>query len=239
MTVELTRQSPGDSSAHAPPLPLIMFSGMGADDSLFRCQRDEFPQLVVPEWGEPRRKETLASYGRRMAERIDPGVPCVVGGASFGGMVALEAARHLRTKCCVVISGILTRAQLPWKYKWLSPLASTIPGICTDAAGLATKLAVSVSRMFRSANPVSPLRHIADERGLFLRWAGVAALRWKPKEFRFPIAQIHGDADTVFPINRVQPQVVVPGGGHVLPLTHPDEVNAFLTAQMNAAATAR
>jgi predicted esterase len=75
--------------------PLILFAGMGADERLFAPQREAFPQLVVPKWIEPVPGESLAEYARRFAEYVDPGVECYVGGASFGGFVALEVARHL------------------------------------------------------------------------------------------------------------------------------------------------
>ena len=75
-------------------VPLILLSGMGADGRLFREQRGCFPNLITPDWIPHRRGDTLASYAERMARHIDPGCPCYVGGASFGGMVALEIARH-------------------------------------------------------------------------------------------------------------------------------------------------
>ena len=213
---------------------LIMFPGMGASQRMFQAQRLAFPDLIVPEWIEPKYKESLSDYARRMAEAIDPGRPCIVGGASFGGMVALEVARHLETRACLLISSVRSRKELPWRYRWLVPLVTTIPGTCENLAGWGIRVGVAVSRPFRK-NTIqeSPLVHIANEQGRFLRWASIATLRWKPKPdaFPFPIEQIHGDADRVLESRHTTPNIVIPNGGHVLPLTHPVEINQFL---MNA-----
>ena len=76
-------------------LPLILFSAMGADASIFLPQKLAFQNLIVPEWPKPVEDDNLASYCSRLAAATDPGCPCIVGGASFGGVVALEMTRHL------------------------------------------------------------------------------------------------------------------------------------------------
>src|ERR1700722_13749272 len=84
--------SPGRPPMKDADPPIIMLPGMAADDRLFRHLRPSLPGLVTPAWIEPRRREPLPAYAGRLARCIDPGVPCFVGGASFGGMVALEMA---------------------------------------------------------------------------------------------------------------------------------------------------
>lgn len=210
---------------------LILFPGMGASQRMFQSQRLAFPDLIVPDWIEPKYKETLPQYARRLAETIDPGRPYIVGGASFGGMVALEVARYLDTRACVLIASIRSRRELPWRYRWLGPLASTIPGTCENLAGWGIQFGEAVSRPFRKKTiQESPLVHMASEQGRFLRWASIATLRWKPKAnaFRFPIEQIHGDADLVLESRLTTPDVVIPKAGHLLTLTHPAQVNQFL-----------
>jgi pimeloyl-ACP methyl ester carboxylesterase len=220
----------GDEAATETP-PLILLPGVGTDDRLFQAQRSVFPQLCVPRWIEPRRNETLADYGRRLAERIDPGRSCFVGGASLGGMVALEVARHLDTRACFLISSVRSRHELPWKYRWLVPLASALPGVCTDLAAVGARVGLWLARRVRQATAQeSPLEYIASERGRFLRWAGVAMLRWNPApdDFDFPILHIHGDADATLQHHLTTPDRLVPGGRHILPLTHPWQINQFL-----------
>jgi pimeloyl-ACP methyl ester carboxylesterase len=62
----------------------------------------------------------------------------------------------------------------------------------------------------------------------FLKWGAEAILSWRPSPVTVAVHQIHGDRDRVVPVRRVQADVVVPQAGHLLSLTHPEEVNAFL-----------
>ena len=62
--------------------------------------------------------------------------------------------------------------------------------------------------------------------GEWHRWASAAALSWKPSTGaeRIPLFQIHGDRDLTFPIRYTDADTVIHGGGHVLPLTHSEEI---------------
>jgi len=76
-------------------LPLILFSGMGADDGVFEPQLKSFPQLTVPRWIEPLAHESLAHYAKRFAAQIDPHVPCFVGGASFTPTISVGSKERV------------------------------------------------------------------------------------------------------------------------------------------------
>src|SRR6476619_5718672 len=80
--------------------PLILLPGMAADGRLFRHQRTALPCLRTPDWIAPLDREPLAEYAQRFAQAINPGRRCFVGGASFGGLVALEMAAHLQAEAC-------------------------------------------------------------------------------------------------------------------------------------------
>ena len=47
-------------------------------------------------------------------------------------------------------------------------------------------------------------------------------------ERKTPLLQIHGEKDRLIPIKNVQPDVVIPGGGHLFLLTHFDAVRPIL-----------
>ena len=54
-------RGPGYHACTLPdPLPLILLSGMGADERVFQRQREAFPDLVVPKWITPDPQESLA-----------------------------------------------------------------------------------------------------------------------------------------------------------------------------------
>lgn len=221
-----------DESGHsqAGGCPLILLPGLGADSRMFSSQRLAFPELVVPRWIQPQPNEPLADYAARFAQIIDPQCPCFVGGVSFGGVVALEVATHLKVRECYQFGSIRDPRQLPKRLrffrsisdmimilKWASPLALTYGG--------------------RWFNPVmrGVLHQLKDSDSQFVRWAAGAILKWKPSPgiSTVRVVQIHGDRDWVFPIGRVVAELTIKGGGHLASLTHADEVNAFVRERMN------
>jgi pimeloyl-ACP methyl ester carboxylesterase len=214
--------------------PLILLSGMGADGRLFREQRACFPDLITPDWIRHRRDDSLASYAERMARRVDPGCACYLGGASFGGMVALEMARHLDAKACFLIGSIRSSEELPLRFRSLRPLAGLIPEAFGCVPVRLARALTPLAKRFSNDAGQSMLRQLADANGRFLPWAGRAVLRWNPDPngWSMPIHQIHGDRDRVLPHRLTRPDVLVAGAGHLLPLTHPQPVNQFLEEKL-------
>jgi len=53
--------------------------------------------------------------------------------------------------------------------------------------------------------------------------------RRQPEEnvelFDKPTLQIHGTRDWLLPIRRTSPDIRIADGGHLLPITHPDQIN--------------
>lgn len=206
-------------------LPLIMLPGMGADARLFQSQLERFPTLRVPAWISPRTGDSLRAYAYRLAGAVDPGVPFIVGGASFGGVVALEMLPHLRARACVLIGSIRSPAELSRKWRLLRPLALLGPERLRELAALGT----SVPGLGRKT--ARRLAKLARPEVGFVRWAMCAVLRWQPTPLPrgVPIFQIHGELDDTLPASLTRADVVVPGGRHALSLFNPTAVNQFLS----------
>jgi pimeloyl-ACP methyl ester carboxylesterase len=212
------------------PLPLILLSGMGADQRLFRRQSEAFSNLRLPGWIPPQRGDDLPRYAQRLARHVDPGEPCFIGGCSLGGMIAMETARHLDCRGCFLIASVRSPKELPWRARVMKPAALLLPPGSGGVPPLAAKAALAVAGPFLGSVPKSLLRQLADADRRFLRWASMALLRWKPHQdsLAIPVRQIHGDRDHVLPHTLTTPDQLVPGAGHLLPMTHADEVNKFL-----------
>lgn len=209
-------------------IPIVMLSGMAADERLFEPQLTRFPDLRVQPWIKPLYGESIQHYAARLTRLADPGRPCLVGGASFGGIVALEMAAHLRTLGCILIGSVRSPAELPWQWRVLWPLA--IPG--PDRLGLLTGLIARSGGRVLPAGTVRRLRRLSMPEAAFIRWAMCAVTRWRPRPAtrRIRVFQIHGAADRTLPVSLTRPDVVVPAGGHALTLFSPEAVNAFLAA---------
>ena len=63
----------------------------------------------------------------------------------------------------------------------------------------------------------------------FMKWACKALLHWEPTPLEgIPIRQIHGRCDLIIPASRVGADHWVADGGHLINLTHAQEVNDFI-----------
>jgi pimeloyl-ACP methyl ester carboxylesterase len=214
-------------------IPLILFSGLGADDGIFVAQKLAFPQLVVPRWPVPESGDTLHSYAARIAAEIRPTAPCIVGGASFGGIVALHVACHLDALAVVLIGSVRRPDELPGRVRvarCLRPIVPLLPVSLLQmlAAPFASSSAnrmmphiAALARQFRRSNPA------------VVRWSIARILDWcSPPVVSCPVVHVHGSRDFVLPVRCTHPDTIVAGGGHVLSATHPREVNAFLGSVM-------
>jgi len=210
----------------APTLPIIVLPGMSANDRLFGPQLARFPTLRVPRWIEPNPRESLRAYSARMARSIDPGGPCIVGGASFGGIVALEMTAHLHAVACVLIGSVRSPAELPLRWRILRPLAHVGP----DRLGRLARGTARLGRRLLTRMALRHLRRLSQPDGTFARWATCAVLRWSPGPTvpRCRVFQIHGEWDRTLPVSATRPDMIVPGGRHTLTLFSPRAVNEFL-----------
>jgi len=212
---------------------LVLLPGLGGDERLFEPQRDAFPDLEVPAWIEPLRGETLAAYAARMAQGVGAGGPLYLGGVSFGGIVALEMARHLKPRAVFLIASCASRSGIPAWARVLGPFVRLLP---RRALHLPQAAAPWILRRFGQLSPAQQdlffslmLRAPAD----FLRWGILATLGWSPAGLPdVPVHQIHGSDDTLLPVRLAEPQHVVAGAGHLVNFTHAGQVNAILRAHM-------
>ena len=112
-------------------MKLFLFPGLGCTEDLFVLQKQalsDVVDVVVPNWTEPVKGETLKEFALRWAAEN----ACYVGGLSFGGMVApiiggylLE--RGVDVKGCFLLASIRGGTEIPafsrflWKLSCLSP----------------------------------------------------------------------------------------------------------------------
>ena len=222
------------------PIPLILFSGLGADDAVFVPQRLAFPQLIVPTWPIPDTNDTLDSYSKRIAADLAIHGPCVVGGASFGGIVALHVARHLNPLAVLLIGSARDPAELPGIVRLarrVRPLIRRLPVSLLQllAAPMASKMAArwsqhlaGLARQFRRSDPRVVI------------WSIEQLCEWRTiPPAPYPIFRIHGARDFVISPRRTRTDERITGGGHVISLTHAKEVNTFIDATLKRLAGSR
>lgn len=208
---------------------LVMLPGLGADARLFEPQAQYFPNSHVPPWLPAQQWESMQAYARRFAATVQVDQPMVLVGISFGGMLALELARFLKPRAVIMIAGCRSRHALPLRLTLLSRLGPWLPHGIANAKYVLPL--VMYRRLGAQTEAQQQLCHdmLQDASNPFMRWIGHAITTWPGvNDPGVPVFHIHGDCDRVILSSRVQPDAWVEGGGHMINVTHADQVNAFI-----------
>jgi pimeloyl-ACP methyl ester carboxylesterase len=207
---------------------ILLLTGMTPDHRIFDRMLPLLPNASVVPWIAPRSYESIPQYAARLASTLSPTEDCVICGVSFGGIVARELAHQVSAKCCIQISSIRDSSQLP---PWFRLLRGFSFLGFEHMLAVVGQLAVLMPRRVRTRS-TSRLTKLAGPKGAWHRWATTAVLRWKARiELdSIPLVQIHGDSDSTFPVRYVSPNVVISSGGHVLPLTHANQIASIIAS---------
>lgn len=214
---------------------LIFIPGMGADYRLFGPQAAAGLRFEVPPFPIPAPGDTLPTYAARMAKHIDSAVPLIIGGVSFGGMVACELARICRPLAVILIASCRTGAAVPAYNRPVELIARLLPDwIIQRRAGTSSRMLARLESLtpeqaglIRDMSAGVPVPFLRGAARMILRWKGPAG------PLPCPVHQIHGQKDRIIPLKHVQPDEVVSGGGHLINLTHAEQVNAFIRSRLN------
>lgn len=196
---------------------------------MFVSQKVAFPELIVPAWPPPLPDEILGDYCDRIAESLKEHEGCILGGTSFGGIIALHVAQRLKPECVLLISSVRSPIELPiririWRtFRFLVPLipvrflqALLLPLSSKSIRKRMPRLC-GVVRQFRSSDPA------------VFKWSLQQLLLWSTTpDVPAPIYQIHGKIDHVLPIALTKPDVVIDSAGHIPTLTHATAINDFI-----------
>ena len=208
---------------------LILIPGMGADERLFGPQRGAGFQFEVPRLPVPGPDDDMAAYAERVRDDLRLDGPCVLGGVSFGGMLAYQMATVCPARCVVSIGSCTSRSALRWWHfavGWVGRLLpnALVRGRCVASSRVMARLEsldVDQTRLIRDMS--------RDVEVAYLRGVGRMILGWRaPEALPCPVHVIHGEVDRIIPVAGVDPDEVVPGGGHLINLTHAEQINRFL-----------
>jgi pimeloyl-ACP methyl ester carboxylesterase len=202
---------------------VYFISGMGADHRAFShiTLPKGFEAIHIP-WIKPDKNEPLAAYALRLAGAIRTSEPFILVGLSMGGMMAVEIAKKFPPVCTILISSIPLSSQLPGYYR----VASKLKANFLVSLSL-LKWLVGLKKAFSPASKlVFDMFRACDNE--FFNWALLAIPAWDNHQVPQPLYQIHGKRDRVLPMRLTQPTQVVNRVGHMLVMTRPAEVNAFL-----------
>jgi pimeloyl-ACP methyl ester carboxylesterase len=216
-------------------MKVYFISGLAADRRVFKHIRlPEGFEAVYLDWIAPQKDETLPAYALRLADKINRQEPFALVGLSFGGMLATEIAKLYQPAATILISSVPASTHLPGYYRIAGKLRlHKIVPVSLIKTTSATK------RFFTRENNEDKkllwqIIHESDT-GL-IRWSLHAILNWQNETIPQPVFHIHGAKDEILPVRYTNPTDSIPKEGHMLVMTRPDVVNAFLAKALQLSA---
>ncbi len=212
-----------------PTATWILIPGLGTDHRYFANIVDLLPDHQIIRFEVPARSESIEAYADRLRVQIEAKGPVVLGGVSFGGMLASIMCRHVQPAALVLMSSTTTpdfvRASVR-VFEWMSRVWPDTFTLWVRQLG---------SRPLHWLEPMPPeqveyFKELVRDGDLrLIRGGGRMIMQWRePPEITCPVFHIHGSRDLLIPPAKTQPTHIVAGAGHLMNLTHPEPVRHFI-----------
>ena len=208
---------------------LILFPGLAADERMYARLAELPVALVTPRLLIPEDGERIASYARRHAEWLKIGENDIVGGCSFGSMVASEICRQRATRGLVLLSGALSSAALVASSHQLHRFSRCLPFYVVRRMLMSSFFLHKVFGAAELADVELGREMIAETpRELLLRGSVLATGYCSDEPIKCQIFSLHGGQDKVLSPPRLDRGEILPNAGHAMVVSHADEVSEFL-----------
>jgi pimeloyl-ACP methyl ester carboxylesterase len=202
-------------------------SGLGADERVFQKLKFEGYQPVHIKWVEPESGESIADYAQRLATQIKVERPILIG-LSFGGIIAVEIAKHIATEKIILISSTKNQQEVPFYFRifrWL-PIYLLLP------AKFMLWLGQLIASWFFSLRTIDDRKLfkaiLFDTNARFMKWAIHQVVIWKNEIIPDNLYHIHGECDRIFPYLFVREDFNVKGGGHLMIISQAEYISNLI-----------
>ncbi|MBV6880858.1 alpha/beta hydrolase [Epilithonimonas ginsengisoli] len=205
---------------------IYIFSGLGVDRRVF--DNIDFGNLDVEfvDWIDPLKNEPLENYTKRISQKITHDNPILIG-LSFGGMVAVEISKIIKTEKIILIGSAKNKFELP-KFNRISgklKLNKLIPKSIFKKQNLVTNWIFGIE----TDSEKQLLKEILkDTDPNFFSWAINEIVNWKNHTIPENVIHIHGNKDRIIPFKNVKADFVIEGGGHFMTVNRSKEIQEII-----------
>ncbi|HHP7231635.1 MAG TPA: alpha/beta hydrolase [Xenococcaceae cyanobacterium] len=206
---------------------IYCISGLGADKRVFQKLKFRGYQPVHLDWLEPNKGEDIASYAQRLAGQITAQKPILIG-LSFGGIVAIEIAKHIAVEKVILISSAKSSAEIPFYFqifRWL-PLHCVIP--FKSLLFIVYWLIYWFFSLENSQERQLLKAILIDTDAQFLKWAIHRVVIWNNQTVPDCTYHLHGTSDRIFPLRFVKPDIKLEQGGHFMIINRADKISQII-----------
>jgi esterase/lipase len=201
---------------------IYIFTGLGADERVFHKIKFDNYNAIHIKWITPLQNESIEAYALRLTKQITSSSPILIG-LSFGGMMAVEVAKHIVTEKIILISSSKNKKEIPFYYKLAGKmrLHKIIRARFLVKANKITNKIFSV-RSSEDKKIISSMMAASDV--VFLNWAIDKIVHLKNVVVHKNLTHIHGTADRILPIRFVNADIIIKGGTHLMIMNKAEEV---------------
>ncbi len=205
---------------------IYIFSGLGADERVFKNLDFSGFDVTFIQWTIPNDNETIENYAKRLTIQIPTERPTLIG-LSFGGIMATEVAKFIETEKIVLIASAKTRQEIPFYYRFAGQLNlhKLLPTRFLKQPNFLGNWFFGVQSK-TDKKLLADILHDTDPK--FLKWAIDKIVNWTNQVKHKNLQHIHGTADKVLPYHFVECDFTVLGGGHFMTVNKADELTQKL-----------
>lgn len=210
---------------------IYVFSGLGADERVFKNLDFSDLQVVHIKWIIPEPNETIEHYASRIRQSIITPNPVLIG-YSFGGIMAIEVAKQIETEKIILIASAKTRKEIPPYYRFAGKLRihRLLPAALLKYPNFFTNWIFGT----KTAEDKQILKQILVETDPgYLKWAIDQIVCWKNTFIPDNLIHIHGTKDRVLPIRFVKQDITIETGGHLMTLNRAEGLSAIIRSELD------
>lgn len=210
---------------------VYMLPGLANDHTIFSQLNLPDVTIIHIPWIEPQKKESIEAYALRLCEYVTTPNPILIG-LSFGGMVAIEIAKHIPSKKIILISSAKGKKEIPFYLRLLGKtrLQHIVPPSFILAPTPISYWFFGLKEKADKQKLIYILQHSSHS---IYKWSLNALLLWKNTSTPKNLVHIHGTADRILPLRFVNANYTIKGGGHFMVFSHAQQVSALLLEIIN------
>ena len=201
--------------------------GMGTTKEVFKGLDFKGDSVHYLEFPEPLKDESLKDYSARMAEVISDENENILIGMSMGGFIAQEISLIKKVEKLILIS-CYTEGQ-DWQIMLELIKKFNLTELIIDRAFKDIVIgALTIIPGYTKSEKAFLLKMAKHFSANYYKFAAKELVKWKPVKTTCPIVKIHGTKDELFPISKVNADYKVNAGGHLMIVTHANQIDKYL-----------
>ncbi|HEY5749993.1 MAG TPA: alpha/beta hydrolase [Chryseolinea sp.] len=204
---------------------LFLFSGLGADKRVYEYLDLSAYKVNHVDWIDPLPNESIEQYAGRLSGKIGKNNPILMG-VSFGGMVAIEIAKHIPVEKIILISSAKSREDIPaprFDFMRKLQLHRFIPTRLVKNPNRIVFWFFGVEKQWEK----DLLRAIMRDTNIaFFRWAIDRIVNWPNETVLDNAIHIHGTKDRLIPFTTADYKIE--GGGHLMIINRAQEIDEII-----------